>query len=143
MKLIKTTYQISFIFLLSFLFFSSISWAQKGKKIEDLPDNCEIMSLKLDGIGTKFNKFGKEQSNLIIIGISQKKENSRYNDKRILDAIKYLAKFHNITNEKIVYGTRPTSNELYSLKFYINGEFVDEIKTVRKGGLCFGMGETF
>lgn len=143
MKSLKIFIQQSFIFLLSFLFFSSSLWAQEDRKSKELADSCEIISLKLDGIGIKFNEILKEKSNLIIIGISPKREKSLYTNKRISDAIKYLTRFHNIKTEKIVYGARSSTTELSSLKFYINGEYVDEIKTVGKGGLCFGMGETF
>jgi hypothetical protein len=88
-------------------------------------------------------KHGKkeEESVLIIIGVGAKNVNSRYNSNRISEAVKHLAAVFNINSEKIVVGISPTSSDkLGYLKFYVNGELVDEIVTRGKGGVCLDAG---
>ena len=145
MIFLKTTFQISLLVLLICCSFLSNAWAQQKKNIEDSGDSCEIASLKLEGVADKLNKISKKESYLIIIGGSSKKAKAYYNNNRISDAIKFLVEFTKIKNEKIVFGVGASSksNELGYLKFYINGELVEEIKWLGKGRLCFGMGETF
>ena len=142
-EILKTTVQISLFVLLICCICSSHLQTQKSKHIENLIDSCEMVTVKLDTVAAAFNEIKKEESLLIIIGGSAKKVSPRYNSNRISDAIKYLVRFRNIENEKIVYGIGQSSNELGYLRFYVNGELVDEIKTGGKGRICFGLGETF
>lgn len=143
MKTLKTAFQFLMIFLLTFYCSLLQLLGKQVKMANDPPDSCETISLKLSGVGNKFKKAGNERSYLIIIGNSPKKVKTQYTENRISDAVKFLGKFHNIEKEKIVFGIGPSQGELGYLKFYINGELIDEIKTIGKGRLCFGMGETF
>lgn len=135
--------QLVLNFLLTCSFFPFDLWAQKDKKVGNFPDNCEVITLELEGLSDRFKSDKKEKSYLIIIGGSSKKAKFRYNSNRISDAIKYLVEFQNIKSEEIVYGTGQSLDELGYLKFYVNGELIEEIKTLGKGRLCFGMGEIF
>jgi hypothetical protein len=143
MKSLSLPFQMLVFFLLICCVFMSEAPAQKNKKVTGSADNCEIISLKLDSIANTFKKVTEIKSFLIIITGSPKNVNSRYNSNRISDAIKYLTKFHEISSEKIIFGIGSSSGKLGYLKFYVRGEFVGEIKTIRKAKLCFGMGETF
>ena len=143
MKSLKIAFQLSLLFLLTCYCFSSHLLGQTDKKIEDLPDECEIISAKLEIIGDKFKKDAKEGSYLIIIASSPRNIKTKYNNTRISDAVKFLTKFKSVENKKIVFGTTESSNKLAYLRFYINGELVDEIKTMGKGRICSEIGETF
>lgn len=143
MKSLKMTSRISLFFLLVCCGFLSDIQAQKNKKVADLPDNCEIISLKLNLVADTFNKIKEETSFLVIIAGATKKVSPRYNSNRISDAVKFLTKFHSISSKRIVVGIGLSSSKLAYLKFYVRGELVDEIKIIGKGRLCFGMGESF
>ena len=131
------------LFLIIFCACSSDILAQENEKIKIFPDVCEVIGGKLDVVGIEFNKLEKDDSYLIILGNSSKGEKSRYNNDRIADAIKYITKFHEIKNERVVYGVSPLANELGRLEFYVSGKLVVEIRFAKKSKLCFGIGETF
>jgi hypothetical protein len=116
--------------------------AQKNIGTEEMPDSCEIISAYLDLARSKFDENGNPESYLIIIGTSAYKEKTRHNIKRIAHATKYLT-MSGIKPEKIIFGAGQSLKKLGSLKFFVNGELLIEIKSRGNSVLCFGAGETF
>ena len=140
MKFARISFQAAlFVLLIGSGLLTEIQ-AQQNKRVADSPDNCETVLLRLDVAANHFNQVKKEESVLIIIAVGAKGVNPRYNSNRISDAVKYLAEVHKISNEKIVIGISPISaDKLGYLKFYVNGELLQEITTRGKGRICLSI----
>jgi hypothetical protein len=140
MKLTKSISQISFGFFLVCCLFSSNLQAQKNSEIKVRADNCETIASKLHVAGSRFEEVGNKESYLIIIGGAAEKENSRYNTRRISDAVKFFVKYQSLSSQRIVFGIGPSIGKLGYLKFYINAQLIEEIETSGTR-LCHGSGD--
>ena len=122
------------VFLIFLLQFNVI--AQKRGAI-DSPTNCEAMTANLDGVALLLNK-AEPESFLILIARTHLSGTSKYDKRRIEQVKRYLGRFHSVASSRLIYAFIPANDRLSSLKFYISGRFVAEIKTVTKGKLCNG-----
>lgn len=116
--------------------------AQKNAETLETSDSCETISGNLEVTNDRFEKSAKPGSFLIIIGTSAYKEKARHNNKRITHAIRFLTMV-GMKPERIIFGVAQSSNKFGSLKFFVNGELLIEIKSRKNRLLCFGAGETF
>ena len=99
-------------------------------------DNCEIMASKLDTAFFIYSTTKLENSYLIIVVGVSKNENSTYNQRRILQTIKYL-QMRGIKDKEIIYGTGKKSDDLGYVRFYVNGIKVVDISPNIKSGICY------
>jgi hypothetical protein len=107
----------------------------------DVPDSCELISAKIDAVGSKFPSLAGKDSKLIILASSPTGTNDRYAKTRIKTTLAYLKKFYGIESERVVYGIGEPTKSLSFLRFYINGVLFIEIRMSAKGRLCTGMGD--
>lgn len=141
--MVKPFYQI-IIPVFIFLFCISVSDIIGQENNNQLnADTCELISLKLDLVGNKFLARKNLESSLIIIGSSANNENKKYNSNRIEDAFRYLNKFFKIEKEHFVSANEKNQEILGYLKFYVDGQLIQTVRSTRKGVLCFGDGATF
>lgn len=127
------------VFIAIFGVFNLEAQSKKSEKVDF--DNCEIMLAKLRLVIDDFQKNGKSDSFLVIIGGAMKGEKSSYNERRIQQSIGYLDFAGAIKSDRIVFGVGNPETEAGYLRLYVNGILSTEIRTRKNAKLCWGEGD--
>ena len=116
--------------------------AQYLNRDKVLPDSCESIAAKLDVVGLEFSGLKNKNSVLHVIGQAAQGEKTKYLNNRFKKVEWYLKRFHKIQSKRIVLGIRfahkKKADRHGSLRFYVAGEEAAEIRSRKKGGICFG-----
>jgi len=87
-----------------------------------------------------FEREGKPDSYLVIIGGAMKGEKSSYNARRIGEALAYIDWVGNKKINRIVSGVGMPETEAGYLRLYVNGILSHEVRTRKNAKLCWGEG---
>ena len=143
MKLYKRFFMSLFysVFLIYLNTFMSFSQDMKTKK-EPVPDSCESIAYKLDYIGNHFRKLENKKSKLIVIVTRAKGEKNKHAKKRLDKAAWYLGLGTRIERKQTVFGfdVYEKPSKLSYMRFFVDGEQLFEIKSIKRRQLCFGAG---
>lgn len=102
---------------------------------KEMPDNCEIMTLKLDRVLNSWRNNRLENSLLIIIFENSVSERSKYNKSRLERITTYLSS-KGIDKKLILSAISQQPSSLAHIKLYVNGVESSVINIKPKGNIC-------
>jgi hypothetical protein len=103
-------------------------------------DNCEMTLAKLDLVYHNFKGRNNKKSILLVEGGRASNERLKYTSRRLNDAIGYFDSIHGMNNTEIRIVLSTKASALGFLRFYVDGEFIEEIWFRRNSRLCLDTG---
>lgn len=103
------------------------------------PDTCEVVLSKLNGVFVQFEARKTGRDLIVVIGSAAQGENASFNLARLNQVENYLLS-RKLKRQEIVQAVGRERAALGYIRFYVDGEFVEEIIVRKRGNVCMDTG---